>query len=124
MKMKLNILVAAAAAVAAVMVAAPADASSMMHHHVTKTTVTTPYKIKYNSTGGSMYDNPCWTEQGLAFHRYVAGTCVYDPDMYKSIIDETQSTQSCVISWTHHGKTKSVTKEGACPEHGMNHNNH
>jgi hypothetical protein len=103
----------------------------------------TPYTIEYRSRNNPMDDNPCWTEQKLAFHQYVAGTCVYDPDMYNSLIVETQgSSSSCTKSTVIFKKqynnsnqtgfqafgnsygsqwnqsTYSSTTEGNCPTHG------
>lgn len=90
-----------------------------------KTETSTPYRIEYRSPNNPMEDNPCWTEQQLAFHQYVAGTCVYDPDMYKSLINETQGSTNCtkssVIFWKHYGSwnqsSHSRTTEGECPTH-------
>ena len=89
-----------------------------------KTETSTGYSIRYRSPNNPMEDNPCWTEQKLAFHQYVAGTCVYDPDMYKSLIDETQPSSSCTKSTIEFDKiwwgkykreTSSSTTSGSCP---------
>jgi hypothetical protein len=93
-----------------------------------KTETSTPYTIEYRSPNNPMEDNPCWTEQKLAFHQYVAGTCVYDPDMYKSLINEsggetncTKSTVKFKFDWYNHEWDRtdsSSTTSGSCPTHG------
>jgi hypothetical protein len=98
---------------------------------VKKTEQSTGYTIRYRSPNNPMEDNPCWTERKLAFHQYIAGNCVYDPDMYKSLIDETQPSSSCTKStidfdrighsWWYNKETSSTTSAGNCPTHSYSH---
>lgn len=100
---------------------------------VKNTENSTGYTIQYRSPNNPMEDNPCWTEQKLAFHQYVAGTCVYDPDMYKSLIIETQPSTDCTTDtidfvkknhWLYKKETSSSTSSGSCPTYGGHHGGH